>query len=488
MVTKPFWLDEVSTYLIAGTQSVMQSMRNLAAGADSNPPAAHLLYRAAGIIAGGLSPFVAHVVAAICLLGALTVAYLLLRMQFSPWPAALGTMAVWAQQVVMHAGFDARFYGPLLFASGCLMLALVRAVSREPTVASGIGLALVSVVLCTLHYFGILTWAIAIVTVVLFAPSGFWPNVRRIIPSVAGPIALLACTPFYIGQRSALTIPTWIPDPTLTEAIRLLAVFLLTLPVAIALVCWALIEVRAWLARRRGDERAAPPFLGLLRSSSKGFKIPFALGPLLLLAQVAVPFALMAFSLTLQPSTEPRYWIAGALAPAPVVALIVSRGDMLIRSIATLGMIAASVKTMRGEVGRADAFVQRVREDVQIATELTRTGTLVVTRLRDTLYPMIVVQPELRSHTAALDSTPFDSTNRFFIIERDLGHINTRLYGLPPVMTPAELSRVASFYFIEPKGGDEQTGAPTNQEFPQHVISRVGDRTFHLILRMPSDS
>ena len=140
---------------------------------------------------------------------------------------------------------------------------------------------------------------------------------------------------------------------------------------------------------------------------------------------------------------------------------------------------------MRGETGRADAFAQRVREDVQVANELTRRGALVVTRLRDMLYPMVLVQPELKTHMAVLDSAPLDSTNRFFIIERDLGHINTRLYGMPPMMTPEELSGVSSFYFMEPKSGDETSGAPTNQEFPRHVISRAGDRTFHLVLRRP---
>ena len=73
--------------------------------------------------------------------------------------------------------------------------------------------------------------------------------------------------------------------------------------------------------------------------------------------------------------------------------------------------------------------------------------------------------------------------DRFFIIERDLGRINTRLYGLPAAMTPAELSRVRSFYFMDPASGDETLGAPTSREFPEHVICRMGDRVFRLTLR-----
>ena len=470
MITRPFWLDEIHTYLLAATQSLPDSIRSLAAGADSNPPTAFFLYRSIGLLAGGLSPVTARVVAAACVVGALTTVYLLLRDQFSPWPAAIGSMAVWAQQVVMHAAFDARFYGPLLLASGCLFLALRRTVRRDPTPASAVSLALVSAAVCTIHYFGILTWAIGIATVVLSARNPRTATMRRLLPSIAGPLALAACAPLYFGQRASITVPTWMPDLTVIGAARLLAIFLLTLPVAIALGCWGLIQARTWLAGRRAE-----------RFTGRSFMRPFALGPLLLLTQVAVPFVLVAFSMLVQPATEPRYWIAGAFAAAPVVALVVSRGDALIRWIATFAMIGSSAKTMWGEAHRADAFAQRVREDVRVATELARSGTLVVARWRDTLLPVLQEHPELKSYTAVLDSAPFDTTNRFFVIERDLARITRRLYGFPKLVTPAELSRVSSFYFMEPKGG-----APTREEFPRHTISRVGDRAFYLVLRPPA--
>jgi hypothetical protein len=368
----------------------------------------------------------------------------------------------------MHAAFDARFYGPLLFASGGFFLVLLRVVRREPTVAAGVSLALVSAALCTIHYFGIVTWGIAVGTVVLVGPGSWTATTRRLLPSVAGPLALAACVPLYLGQRASITIPTWMPDLTALGAARLLAIFFLTLPVAIALGCWVLIEVRARLARRPTEVVIGHPFTRRL-----------ALGPLLLLTQAAVPFVLVVFSMLVQPATELRYWIAGTLAAAPVVAFVVSRGDALVRWVATLGMVAASVKTMWGEAHRAEGFARRVREDIRTATELSASGTLVVTRLRDTLYPVLQQRPELDSRMAALDATPFDSTNRFFVIERDLGRINHRLYGFGNLVTPAELSSLASFYFIEPQGG----GAPTSEEFPRHTISRVGDRVFYLVLQ-----
>ena len=472
MITKPFWLDEVATWLVSGTQSLPESIRNVAAGVDSNPPTAHLLYRLAALVAGGLSPITARIVTVACVAGALTTVYLLLRDQFSPWPAATGTMAVWAQQVVMHAAFDARFYGPLLFASGGMLLVLLRTVRREPTRVSAVSLGLVSSVLCTIHYFGILTWGIAVGTVLLFAPGAWTATLRRLSPSIAGPLALAACAPFYFGQRASTTIPTWMPDLSALGAARLLATFFLTLPIAIALSCWVLIAVRARPAGRPSERVVG-------RRSAR----PFALGPLLLLTQAAMPFVLVAFSLLVQPATELRYWIAGTVAAAPLVAFVVSRGDTPVRWVATLAMVAASMKTMWGEAHRADVFSRRVHEDIRDATRLSRSGTLVVTRLRDTLYPVLQLHPELNSHMAALDSTPFDSTNRFFVFERDLGRITHRLYGFGNLVTPAELSRLTSFYFIEPQDG----GAPTREEFPRHTIRRVGDRAFYLALEPSRD-
>ena len=468
MVTKPFWLDEVSTWLVAGTGSLPESIRRLAAGADSNPPTGFILYRMGALVGGGLSPITARIVAAACVVGALTTVYLLLRDQFSPWPAAIGTMAVWAQQVVMHAAFDARLYGPLLFASGCMLVVLLRTARQQPTLVSGVSLALVSVVLCTIHYFGILTWGIAIGTVVLFGPGPWTATVRRLLPSIAGPLALCACAPLYLGQRASLTLATWMPDLSALGAVRLLAIFFLTLPLAVALCCWAIIVVR---------DRTAGSFVE--RVMGGPLTRPLALGPLLLLTQAAVAFVLVAFSLLMQPATEPRYWIAGTVAVAPVVAFVFSRGDPLLRWVATFAMVAASVKTMWGEAHRADAFARRVQEDTRDATQLSRSGTLIVTRLRDTLYPVLQQRPQLDGHMAALDATPLDSTNRFLVFERDLGRINQRLYGFGKLVTPAELNRLSSFYFIEPQGG----GAPTTEEFPRHTIRHASGRVYYLVLR-----
>jgi hypothetical protein len=152
------------------------------------------------------------------------------------------------------------------------------------------------------------------------------------------------------------------------------------------------------------------------------------------------------------------------------------RGDTLVRWIATLGIIGASVKTMRGEAGRADGFAQRVQQDVRLATQLTDSGSVVVARWRDTLYPLLVARPSLRSRVSVLDSTPLDGANAFLIVERDVSRTHQRLYGWPKIITPAELAQLPSFYLMEP----ENESAPTSKEFPRRAITRVADRVFRL--------
>ena len=468
LISRPFWLDEVHTYLLAGTQSPLESIRSLAAGADFNPPTVFLLYRAAGFLAGGVSETTTRVVALACVVGALTTVYLLLRDQFLPRHSVVGAAAVWAQQVVMHAAFEARFYGPWLFASGCLLLAVLRAVRGLQTRASGVWLALASIIVCTVHYFGVLSWAIAISCAVVSIRDSRPAMIRRLLPALAGPAALGACVPLYVGQRAALSVPTWIPHVSVGDATFLLAVFLLPLPTLIAAACWGVGQAMSRRSRTRIESRSGRTF---------------TLGPWLLLTQAAVPLVLVLFSLLVQPATQPRYWIDGALATAPVVALLISSGDALVAGVGSVAILITSVNTLRGERDQAEGHTRRVREDVRIVSSLSSAGDLVVARRRDTLYPVLYKRPDLRANVAILDATSFDTTNAFAAVERDVTRVHQRLYGFPRLVTPADLAGIRSFYIVELGSRD----APTAKQFPRRSISRVADRVFRVSLTPPAD-
>jgi hypothetical protein len=106
LFTRPLWLDEIHTVLIAGAPSMREGMGRLAAGVDFNLPASYLLYRLAGGLTGELSELTLRVVSAGCVVGALVAVYVLLRTERGRVAAAVGALAVWAQPVVVNAAFD----------------------------------------------------------------------------------------------------------------------------------------------------------------------------------------------------------------------------------------------------------------------------------------------------------------------------------------------------------------------------------------------
>lgn len=460
-LTRPLWLDEVHTYLLAATQSLPESMRSLASGADFSPPTVFLLYRVVGHLAGGLSELTMRLVAVVSVVGALATTYVLLREQFSRVPAAAGTLAVWAHPVVVYAAFDARFYGPWLLATGCMLVALRRAVVNRPTGLSRAALAAAAVALCTVHYFGILSWAAAVALIVVRAPGGRRDTIRRLLPALAGPLALAACIPFFLEQKEALTVPTWNRPQSLAGLLRLLAVLVLEPATVVALAFWASVRVLRLRVRLDLPDREAT---GL------------SLGPQLLLAQGLVPVALAVFSLVVQPATEPRYWITGTFVGAPLVAAAASRSGRGLGAIIAIVALLCSMLTLYGQRLSFAAYAERVTEDMRATSRLADEGTLVVTRRRHELYPLLVERPDLRAKVALLDYSAIDPNDDFAAIERDVARVHLSRFGFPAIVEPRDLAAVRSFYLVE----FPATRRPTANEFPHHVIEQVSPRLFRL--------
>src|SRR5687768_15549452 len=79
LFSRPLWLDEIHTLLVAGAPDAATSMRNLAAGADFNPPALYLVHRVVALVSGTLSEVPMRLLAAASVAAALVGIYHLLR-------------------------------------------------------------------------------------------------------------------------------------------------------------------------------------------------------------------------------------------------------------------------------------------------------------------------------------------------------------------------------------------------------------------------
>jgi hypothetical protein len=265
-----------------------------------------------------------------------------------------------------------------------------------------------------------------------------------------------------VGQRSALSIPTWILPASALDHLFLLVVAFLPVATIVPLLAWAASRLLAPLAHRT-EVRTHATLSGL--------------GPWLLLGQAAVPVALAAFSLLVQPSTQPRYWIVGSLAAAPVVALAASRSQRAIRWSAGLALIAVSGSIVAGEGLAGRERRSRLQEDILKAEHATADGSLLVVRRRHSLYPLVRAVPLLAERTALFDASGLGGRDqRLAIVERDVSRVHRRLYGFPRIVAPIDLERIESFYFLEL----DSTRAPSTTEFPRYDISKVETRLFRL--------
>jgi hypothetical protein len=468
LFSRPLWLDEIHTLLVAGYGDLGSSMRSLAAGSDFNPPTLFLVYRLLGWLCGGLTEIPMRIVAAVSVTAALALVYRLLRDDFGRIPAAVGTLALWAQPIVTAVAFDARFYGPWLFGIAALLVALRRTIDRPPTLATSALLASTSVLVCTIHYFGIVSWGGALATAAVVARRRRVHVARSLASALAGPVALGACTPLYLGQRSALSIPTWIPRASVADHAFLLSVILLPLTTIVALAGWAITRGLAPLAPQRAvDPASAPP--ETVGTSS-----------VLLVSQAVVPVVLALFSLFIQPATQPRYWIAGSLAAAPIVAFAVSRTAVVLRIVVAGLILLASVKTVRDEATSARDRQRMADEDAAATERATAEGTIIVLRRRHTLYPLVRAIPSLKNRAVLLDGTGTASDTgadaQLLIVDRDVARVHERFYGFPQLVTPAQLAKIPFFYFLEL----DPTRIPSPTEVPGHTVERVGPRLFRV--------
>jgi hypothetical protein len=462
LFSRPLWLDEIHTLLVAGAPDTATSMRNLAAGADFNPPALYLVYRVVALLSGTLSEVPMRLLAAASVAAALIGIYYLLRDDLGRMAAAAGALTVWAHPTVISAAFDARFYGPWLAGVAALLLVIRRRVASQPSRPSALLLALTSAFVCTIHYFGVVSWIAAMATAVACVPGLRMNVARRLLPAAAGPVALAMCIPLYLSQRSALTRPTWIPRASLAEHAFLLANTLLPLALVVALLAWGA-SVALKKVGRTGE--ADQQRLGL--------------GATFLLGQAAVPLGLAVFSMIVQPATQPRYWIAGCLAVAAASAFATARSTPALRAVIVAVLVVLSTTEVSAERDSARRWQERVRTDSSYAARAAVEKRLIVARRRHTLYPMLRADHAASSVAVLFDGKSLGPDSQLVAVDREVARIHRRIYGFPRLVDDIALGSLPLFYFVE----YDSARAPIAAEFPRHTIERIDQRLFRLAPR-----
>ncbi len=439
LFTRPLWLDEYHTLLVANRDTLREGIRVLALGADFNPPLLYLIMHGVGRVAG-FSPLSMRMVAFASVWLASVVTYASLR-RFLPFGSALGgALAVWSSFVVVDQAFQARFYGPWLLLCCVLIWSIGIHRDRERSRYRDVAIALSSIGVCTIHYFGIFS-VILIAGGAAFSLRRSGTRLRRIAPILAGPCALLLCAPLYLGQRASLTVRTWIAPQGLGDLIAMTREILLRPALVLVVFTGFMVTV---LRRPNAIIRSWPP----------EFAAMLGLG--------LMPLVIFGFSVAVQPSLVDRYLIVAVLAWCPFVGIAYSRVGRPLKVALAVLMLAFSARMVNFRASWARVDAARMAAEAAAVAPFLRDGSSVVVLSRHTLYPLAHSSDSGDLRFLDISDTTFqrmDSTlslgdptsgrkNYPDILERDVARVHHRLFDFPKLAhmpTDESLSRTVFF-------------------------------------------
>jgi hypothetical protein len=463
LFTCPLWLDEYHTLFLAERGSLLGSMSDLRAGADFNPPLLYLVYRVVARVTGPLTPVSIRVVSFLIVSGALVLLYLGCRRIVPRSAALVGAFAVWCNLLTIQHAFDGRFYGPWLLCAALVAWSFgidARAsVSRKRTVA----VAVSSILLCTIHYFGIMSltllsagWAI-----VIAMRKESW---RRLLPVLAGPVALALCAPFYVGQRNALTVKTWIAPVDATQIQDMLVTHFASTPLLI-IVAMGLLGFAVLAMSRRNR-------ISALQRSTVDF-IPY-------LFLLLMPFAIIVFSILVQPSMIPRYAIVALLGWGAVAAA----ASFMLPTIFRLALLAilfySSLEHIRIRADQVHARQDMVEDEAAKVRPFLDEGLAILIPSRHSLYLIAAVTgkkyqllfPDFSDKTAR--ERRFD---RLTIIERDVARVHNARYSFPLLARIDDPHPTSDLYLFLPNGRPD---TEVSLWFPGMSVLPLGNQVFRI--------
>ncbi|MGH7677357.1 MAG: hypothetical protein ACRENU_02745, partial [Gemmatimonadaceae bacterium] len=301
LITRPLWVDEVWTLLVSSPASPVDVITALAQGADGGSGLVHLGAWALQKVVGFPSPALLRCISLVCVLATLCLVYATLRRRFSNDASIAGVLAVGSNYLVVTHAFEARFYGPWLFCCALAAFAIGRH-QAAPSRGSRALLAVASVLLCLVHYYGMITLALMAAGVMASHGKRWREAVPLLEPAAAGLLALLAIVPMAIAVRSSLAVPTWVPDFQPRQLLALAHQFWIA---RVPLIAAVALVVGIAVSRTGAGSRTL---------SSVAHHAASDAGIVALMSMALVPLAMAALSMLGQPSMLFRYNIATALA------------------------------------------------------------------------------------------------------------------------------------------------------------------------------
>jgi hypothetical protein len=434
ILSRPLWLDEIHTALIVDDPNPSHALHALARGADFNPPTLYLLCKAFRAVTGTSGAASLRLVALASVLIALLGINAMMRGLYPRVVALAIVAAVWSHPLLMHAGFDSRFYAPwaAMIVWFCWALVQIDRRPRRPRMAQALAASL-AILVCTIHYFGVFSLALVVAAQLLSRRRTIGSAARILAPAAFGPVALLTFVPVYRGQKASLSVPTWIGRPGLSSIQTFFeAVYPFHIASIVILISFLHLMMRppVPVAEAEADDRRP-------------------VGDLHGLASLALfPLILFAFSLLVQPALMGRYAIPVSASFGALAAPLLARSGRACRALALGLYLAAAAFYLFVERQASIRQVDGRREKLEALAKSEDAPVLF--RMRRALYECWWDGPAARSSWYLLETgEASDAPGDFEVLEQDVAINLHRLYDMPKVIGSSEMATRDVFYLFD---------------------------------------
>jgi hypothetical protein len=485
LFTRPFWLDEWHTALVANRATLAEVFSDLYRGSDLGPPLLHVIAWMLARMGGGhLLPVAARVVSFSAVLVTLVFVFLILRRRVGRVASVAGMLAVASHYFVAFHAFEFRYY--CLWLAFCAAVAWTVGLDHQQTRSRrrDVMLAVLSVLLSLTHWLAVGSLVLMCAGAAASFGRSWRAGVRRVAPAAAGVVTVLAFIPFVRAQRASVVEKSWMPDPALSDVLAVLDMYW----AGIVLVFAVVIILIAFLVRALKE-----PVAGLLRSGARDPSIGASL------ALFALPLGMVVVSIVF-PAMHNRYSIATVIAWAPLVALAVEllgqqvprRGLLVTMRVARVALFLIMVFKLWANALNSAIFAstQAISIDVsrKALDQACRQGVPIVFQTRHVMYPTtdgpLGRTGSCETHYLAMSNGTLDrmfrpgsNPPRFFRFENEIARLHERLYDYPRVWTQAHVDSLPRFLLfawddVLPAGYRDAT-AFGKAVFPDHTVTRL---------------
>jgi hypothetical protein len=460
LLRRRFWLDEIVTEKLVSDPDLAHSLRAIANGLDTNPPAYHLLLRAFRRLVPGPAEVTLRMFSLLWVVAGLVGLYLYLRLAYAPAPAFAAVLAVWGHPLVLRYAVEARMYGPWLAA--VIWFAYAFHLSWSCTeVGAGFLLGATALLTCFLHTLGPMALGLVVAAHLLAYPASawHWPSIAL---AAVGPLGFLAWVPLLRKQNAAYPI-TWAPPLTVDLAVGFLRKIFLPGHLGVLLLAGVLLP---WMLGVAGP------------GPTSALRDPSALAGLVGLA--LLPFFLILLSCPFQSIIVPRYALPAVVALAPACAEAVAHLQTPWVAAICAGLFVLGGHDLRWlDVDYSEQRTTNLIEAIRKYAAWER----VLFEYPHELYAVCRYAPDLADRCYGVEfeqgqpspAALFRDGCRYFM------RVFAKFYPVPPLLPWKAVSGLKRLYLVLPAWQNRKGFGTADEQFPGFTARHIEAGLYELV-------